>query len=61
MKFGNEEEIGKTMSPAKHALSDVEGTQRREVQRIRKIFLTLRLGGINFPGAVLFNISKVSI
>jgi hypothetical protein len=38
LKFGNEEEIGKTMSPAK--------TQRREVQRIRKIFLTLRLGAL---------------
>ena len=31
LKFGNEEEIGKTMSPAKHVLSDAEGTQRREV------------------------------
>jgi len=31
LKFGNEEEIGKTMSPAKHVLSEVEGTQRRQV------------------------------
>jgi hypothetical protein len=38
LKFGNEEEIGKTMSPAK--------TQRREVQGIRKEFLTLRLSAL---------------
>ena len=38
LKFGNEEESGKTTSPAK--------AQRREVQRIRKIFLTLRLGAL---------------
>jgi len=64
LKFGHEEDIGKTMSPAKtwfdrstqltalrpskgelSTLRKIEG-QRREVQRIRKIFLTLRLGAL---------------
>src|SRR3989304_4266644 len=56
LKFGNEDEIGKTMSPAK--------AQRRQGSENSKNlfnFAPWRLGGINFPGVVLFNISKVSI
>src|SRR3990172_5397918 len=56
LKFGNEDEIGKTMSPAK--------AQRRQGSENSKNlfnFAPWRLGGMNFPGVVLFNISKVSI
>jgi hypothetical protein len=113
LKFGNEEEIGKTMSPAKAwfdkltTLRKIEG-QRRQEEKIRStkfetisndqkkrkfktsfirircfgfsefgiyfglglfrisifgfwILFHWRLGEINFPGAVRFNISKVSI
>ena len=55
LKFGNEDEIGKTMSPAK--------AQRRQGSENSKNLLNFapwHLGGINFPGVVLFNISKVS-
>jgi len=56
LKFGNEDEIGKTMSPAK-------APRRQGSENSKNLFnfAPWRLGGINFPGVVLFNISKVSI
>jgi len=101
LKFGNEEEIGKTMSPpktpkTKHSKHEIRSTKletNSNVQKNRKfqttsiwirsfgispvlgllgcglfriscfgfwILFRCCLGGINFPGVVLFNISKVS-